>query len=193
MLSFVLMGEAEHDEAAVRLEPFLLGGAAPPDVAVLEKYRLAAYAYTRFSNGSPHRLALRESFLAATARHFMVKAVLLPLVRVWRRAGIDIFIFKRFFLSEFVYPEPAQRFYNDVDLLIRPEHAAEACRLARELGWTELWNRQDSLYTANHEESVLSRAGVVVEIHRYIIDSNSPNDRLQKRYTRAARDGSFGR
>jgi hypothetical protein len=87
----------------------------------------------------PAPAADRRPYLAALARHHSIKRELIPLVAAWGAAGIDVLLYKGFFLAEFVYPAPGTRFHGDVDILIHPEHAPEALRLAQALGWRQRW------------------------------------------------------
>jgi hypothetical protein len=80
---------------------------------------------------------LRQDALAGLARHHAIKRELVPLIAAWRAAGIEVLLYKGFFLAEFVYPTPGTRFHGDVDLLIRPEHGADALRLAVVKGWRQ--------------------------------------------------------
>lgn len=120
------------------------------------------------------------------ARHLSTKTTLLPLLHAWTEAGIDALIFKGFYLAEFVYPDADNRPYGDVDVLLKPAQMLAARQTAQELGWSELWHRKDSLYHFNHEESNLFYGGVMLEPHRYILDTLAPWDALQRRFTRAA-------
>jgi hypothetical protein len=167
------------------LERFLVQG-TPPDAATLTRSRLEPYAYAQAPRDDASRAAHRAAFMTATARHLATKAVILPLVRAWRDAGIEVIVFKGFYLAELVYDQPAQRYYNDVDIVMRQRRWPEAERIARRLGWMVLWNRRDSLYRSNHEEAVIERDGTTVEVHRLVIDCASPFDALQRRYTEAA-------
>ena len=171
-------------------EDFLLGGAVP-DLATLVKHRLTAYAYTCVPDNHAEHASLRRGFLTAARRHLRVKAKVLRLVGAWRQAGVDVLLFKGFYLAEFVYPVAAQRPYGDVDVVVKPEHSAEARLIARDLGWHEVWAREDSLYTHNHEEARLDLPGEFrLEVHRLVLDSHSPFNRVQRRFTRAAWEGS---
>ena len=82
---------------------------------------------------APHRRA----YLAALTRHQEIKRELVPLLTAWRAAGIETLLYKGFFLAEFVYPAPGTRFHGDVDVLLRPERAPDALRIAVELGWKQ--------------------------------------------------------
>ena len=173
------------------LERFLVDGGPLPDTAMLERTGLAPMAYTRLTADDPSRSQLYEAFTRATARHLATKLAFLPLARAWREAGIDVVVFKGFYLAEFVYEQPAQRHYNDIDVLIRPEAWARAESIAVELGWTIAWRRRESLYRWSHEEAVLTRGTAEVEAHRFVIDCNGSNDALQRRVTAAAWAHSF--
>jgi hypothetical protein len=100
--------------------------------------RLGQLSFTR-ANADPLNAELRRSYLAALARHQEIKLELVPLIAAWRAAGIEVLLFKGFFLSEFVYPVPGARFHGDVDLLMHPEHGPAALRIAEGLGWRRRW------------------------------------------------------
>jgi hypothetical protein len=168
------------------LETFIVEGAPLPDRPTLEQAHFAPFAYTTIDPDDCAKLIHRAAFTAATAIHLSNKATFLPLLRAWRDAGIDVIVFKGFYLAELVYEQPAQRHYNDIDVIMAPERWPEAQRLARHLGWTILWDRRSSLYDASHEEAVLERSGTVIEVHRFALDCTSTFDALQRRFTRAA-------
>ncbi|MDZ7705132.1 MAG: nucleotidyltransferase family protein [Trueperaceae bacterium] len=179
--------QAHHDrDDLAALERFLLDDTAPlPSLDLLERTRLAAYAYTRTPRHHPDKLALRPAFVAATRRHQQAKAALTPLFQAWYAAGIEVLLFKGFYLAEFVYDAPAQRFYGDVDALIDPRHAAAARRIAVSLGWTVVAELTDSTLPHIHElMSLRSPDGMVyLEVHRRILQNYLPVSRLQQRFT----------
>jgi len=168
------------------LERYLVEGTPLPDADALARARVAALAYTRMSSDDPARPTHRDAYTRATALHLKHKLAFLPLARAWRDAGVDVIVFKGFYLAEFVYEQPAQRHYNDIDVIVRPELGERAVAIAREHGWTLAWSRRDSLYATSHEEAILTKAGTVIEVHRFIIDCQSARDALQRRYTEAA-------
>ena len=177
-------------DARASLERFIVKGTPLPNSSTLAQSRFAALAYTELPWDDPRKLTHSDAFTTATALHLVNKAALRALVRAWHDAGIEIILFKGFYLAELVYDHPAQRHYGDVDVIMRPHDWEMAERLARDLGWTILWNRCASLYAFNHEEAVLALGRTVVEVHRFVIDSLSPFDGLQRRLTSAAWDGS---
>ena len=180
------MADRQQNLAGRVLERFLVDGGPLPDAAVLERTGLAPLAYTRLDADDPRRRPLYEAFTRATARHLSNKLAFLPLARAWRDAGIDVVVFKGFYLAEFVYQHPAQRHYNDIDVLIRPETWERAEAIAVDLGWVITWRRRESLYRWSHEEAILTCGTAEVEAHRFVIDCNGPNDARQRRITDAA-------
>lgn len=182
-----VLRQAHHNrEDLAALERFLIDPSAPlPSLDLLERTRLAAYAYTRASRHHPDKLALRPAFVAATRRHQQAKTTLTPLLRAWYADGIEVLLFKGFYLAEFVYDAPAQRFYGDVDVLIDPRHATSARRIATSLGWTVVAEISDSVSPHVHElMSLRSPDGMVyLEVHRRILQNYFPVARVQQRLT----------
>lgn len=175
------------------LERFLRGRQEIPAVATLRRAGLAAYAYGRVGEDDERAAPLRLAYLEATARHLHMTATVLALLRAWRGAGIQPLVFKGMHLATFVYDRSANRPYHDVDVLLAHDDLAEARRVAEASGWSVRWARAASLYDANHEEYVIEREGVVMEIHRWILDQNHPYDAVQRRITHAVWEGSVER
>lgn len=173
-----------NDGAA--LERFIRDGGPSPDGAALTRAHLAPLAFIRLPADDPARAEHRGAFTRATARHLAHKLAFVTLARAWREAGIEVLVFKGFYLAEFVYEHPAMRPYGDVDVLIRPEAWPRAEAVASALGWTVVWRRRDSLYRWSHEEAILTLGTTVVEVHRLIVDCNGPDDARQRSITQAA-------
>jgi hypothetical protein len=176
----------ESRAARASLERFLVEGSPLPDRTILARRRLEAYAYAAVPTDHPAGEALRRAHTRAAAVHLAHKAAFLPLLRAWRDAGIEVIVFKGFYLAEFVYEQPAQRHYSDIDVIMRPESWPIAEPLAVGLGWTVEWRRRSSLYTASHEEALLTKAGMVLEVQRFPIDCPTPFQGLHRRYAAAA-------
>lgn len=157
-----------------------------PSIADLRATRLAAYAYTVLPQTHPSRAILREDYVASFGRHQRVKADLLPLLRAWRHAGVDVLLFKGFHLSEFVYPRPGARFHGDVDLLLRPDHVTRAWRIARETGWYSAL-ASTSRFRQSHAAFWLARArtGTRIDVHRQMLHVVLPWYPAQRRITDA--------
>ncbi len=156
------------------LESFLLGITPAKDVPVglMTDFRLLPLFYSSLPADHPEKPKFRNAFLASTARHARVKTHVLELVQAWNAAGIVPMLFKGFMMAEFMYDLPANRFYGDVDIIIKESEAARATKIARELpGWVETWNRGDTVLPNVHEESHLFTTdhSVRLDLHRFAL------------------------
>jgi hypothetical protein len=140
---------------------------------------LAPYAFDRGVADEPAKQPLRHAFLLATGRHLKLRAALQTLFRAWSGAGIDILLFKGFYLAEFVYRTPGLRFYRDVDVLMDPARSRDASRIAESFGWIRRWHASDraTMWTpydegyCGHEVMHLEHPGlgVTVDVHKRIL------------------------
>lgn len=163
-------------------------------VEELRAARLAAYAYVASPPESPEREALRADWAAVVFRHAKTRREVVPLLRAWWEAGIEVLLFKGFALSEFVYPAPGVRAYGDVDVLVRPEDAPRALAVAHSLGW---WDRthleRDGISSHTVFDLVGPDGGAEVDVHRWALHSTVPWNRAQRRITRAVWERSVER
>jgi hypothetical protein len=171
------------------LESFLLGLIPSEDVPLefLSDSRLHPFFYSCTPSDHSAKAVFRPAFLAATARHALIKSHIVELIRAWNAVGIIPLMFKGFYLAEFVYDIPAKRFYGDVDILIKEEDALKAIQIAKEvLGWIELWNRNDSVNKNVHEESHLftKDQSVRLDLHRFVLHNYTSLDRDAKLLTK---------
>lgn len=176
------------------------------DPGVIEEHGLAPYAFGRVQAlpdearpDAATQAKLRTAYVLTRARHALVRKATRELLAKWHEAGITVLLTKGFALAEFVYPDPAWRFYSDVDLAIAVEHAARAAELAPEAGWTVVW-RADAEVDVNsprgsayqgHELLTLYHHGsdTNMDVHRRLVHNN--DNRLarwekQEAITRAA-------
>ena len=168
------------------LEDWLLGRGALPQHDVLRRMRLAAYAYTVLLPTDPARPAFRDEYAAALGRHHIIKRELLPLLRAWYQAGIDMLLFKGFQLAEFEDAAPGARFHGDVDILIPPKQIATAEHIARMLGWYQL-AKPTAIPVFSHNPFGLVRleGSACVDVHTEIIHCSLPWRSVQRRITDA--------
>jgi hypothetical protein len=161
-----------------RLEAYLLGE-AEPTLELLRAARLEGWAYANLPESHVLRPQLRPAFLAATGRHALIKSHLVRLLEAWHAVGIEALLVKGFAVSEFVYSSPGQRFYGDVDLLVRPERAREATRIAQDLGWIEIWNRDEAFQDYTHEFSHLFSPDRTarIDLHLEFLQAAHPHPR----------------
>ena len=171
------------------LSRFMVDASQVPSPMDLAEHGLEALAYARVPNTHPEHRRWREAYLRRLATHLAVRATLAPLIRTWREHGIEVLLFKGFYLAEFVYGNPAERYYNDVDVLVPESDAALAISLACGCGWT-VRARRTGVASSNlnsHMEAILERANVWIDLHRFVVHHDaSPDDRLARRYTAAA-------
>jgi Uncharacterised nucleotidyltransferase len=107
------------------------------DLPALLHLGLGPATLARLPGAHELRPRLEPVRLAMLGRHLRIRAALESLLGAWQAAGIAALLFKGFALAEFVYPDPAQRFYGDVDVLIDPRQATRAAQVARSLGWRD--------------------------------------------------------
>ena len=159
-----------------------------PDATDLAEHALQALAYARVPNTHPEHGRWREAYLRRVATHLANRAVLAPLIRTWRDHGIEVLLFKGFYLADLVYESPAERFYKDVDVLVPQADAARAITLASESGWTVRSSRSGatSSNVHSHMEAILRRGSVLIDLHRFVVQNVSADERLARRYTAAA-------
>ena len=183
-------GRARRTHALLALTEYLRDPeAAPvPPVSLLEQARLASYVYTQLDPGHPARPHLLPALLTGTTAHETAKAAVSPLLRAWHEAGIEVLAFKGFALALTTYEHAGQRFYEDLDLLIRPGDAAMAERLARERGWSVRWSAARAGNAYAHEAlHLLSPDGLLmIDVHRLILHSYAPWQRRLRSLTEAA-------
>lgn len=196
------------DAAALRyLERFLVGDeGAGFDLHALEARGLAAFAYGRAQaasgDGAPvgaTEARLRMAYVMARARHAIVRKATRDLLAAWHDAGIETLITKGFALAEYVYPDPAWRFYSDVDVAIAPVHLERAAQLAPDHGWNVVWragaevgvnSRRGGAYQGHELLTLFHPAtDVNMDVHRRLVHNN--DNRLarwakQEAITRAA-------
>lgn len=148
---------------------------------------LHGFAYTTLPADDPARLAYRAVYLANVTRHLTIKAEVAPLIAAWRAAGIEVLLWKGFYLAEFVYPVPGARFHGDVDALLHPRDVQMAGRIAAELGWVGLRDRLSRPVAFRHNAYALIRpeGATLLDVHRYVVHRALPCTMRQGRVTRA--------
>ena len=158
------------------IELFLLGlkpaESIPPEL--MRDSRLYSLFYLYLPKEHSVNPMFRSSFLVASVRHIQIRDNLVPLVRAWLEAGIEIAFLKGFRFAEFEYEHPAERFYGDVDILILPNSVEMAKKIAVSLNWSVFFDFNDSLWTGSHAAVLVSADNLVsLELHCVILQSNN--------------------
>ena len=127
-----------------------ISGSAKPDLPgewtpllpSLRVHRLRPLAYwiTRTLDVKPPAVVmeeLRSAFCAAAVGHGRLRSALAEIADAFTRSGIRLIVLKGLSLAERLYPDPACRPMEDLDLLVRPEHLPTADRLLPSLGYSD--------------------------------------------------------
>jgi hypothetical protein len=170
------------------VERYLIAGGEAAAPSALSDHGLGALAYERLPPGHPERARWRDAYVIGAATHLLTLATAAPLIRAWRAQGIEVLLFKGFYLAEFLYPSPAERFYGDVDVLVPEGDASRARQVAVEHGWLVAASRTGPTSTNlhSHMEAILTRPGVAIDLHRFVVHADAPDEDLPRRYTTAA-------
>ncbi len=174
------------------VESFLLEEKLPP-LHLLRRHRLAAFAYTQLAETHPQRAQLHADFVMGSMQHLKVRSLLKPLLTAWHDAGLEVMVFKDFFLAEFLYAQAAQRPYSDVDILIHVADISQLSRIAQALGWRETWragvaSHQRSADSSLHEVLHLEHPEfpLRLDVHGRMVHHVRKDTRLQDRLTARA-------
>jgi hypothetical protein len=79
------------------------------------------------------------------------------------RSGLRLIVLKGLPLAEWLYPNPACRPMEDIDILVRPEHLPSASRLILSLGYSDK--------TFGIEDYRNPETGIVVDLHTELLNS----------------------
>jgi len=142
------------------------GADAPPDwgaaAALLARYRLRPMAYWLLRGsgreaGPDLPAVLESAFFAAALRYERLAAALEEIGAAFWRRGIPGIVLKGMAVAGRLYPEPACRPMEDLDLLVRPTDAAAGGRTLVDLGYSDLsFGPEDFRHPGN---------GVTVDLH----------------------------
>lgn len=117
----------------------------------------------------------REAYLTTALRNAVILHALDTVAAQLGEAGIPVIVLKGAALAQTVYGNVALRPMHDLDLLVRPAHAARALQVLASLGYRRLWDEPRRGAEAAYEchTSLISAAewGVIVELHWGLIDS----------------------
>lgn len=148
-------------DAQRRLARFVSHGTADEsDLDMIVDAGLASIARRELAGGQGSaRFAsdprLVKGSLAARASHVSIRAAVLPLLAALRHVGIEVLLFKGFYLAEFVYDEPGDRPYSDVDVAVRAPNmdlvtlASAVATAAEGTGWRVEWRLGETVTPAS--------------------------------------------
>lgn len=134
----------------------------------LRRHRLLPLAHwTLRQDPPPIPAAVREELeaacFAAALRHERLREALLAIGGGFRARGIPLMALKGMVLAETLYPEPACRPMEDLDLLVRPEDLPAAGETLIGLGYTDV--------TFGPEDFRDPVTGLVVDLHAELLNA----------------------
>jgi hypothetical protein len=142
----------------------LLQGVAPTAVPPLELVRANNLGPIAYRLGLA---ACRDDYAASSIAAARRAALLRELVAVYAPRGIRLALIKGAALVGTIYPDPAERPMQDLDLLIRPVQLQAAIGCLQDLGFRRMgMARKLSGY---YHAIAYTRAGQIVELHRNIV------------------------
>lgn len=181
-LLFYLLGGPARDEAVVEL---LESGLDWEYFSwLVGKEKAIPVAHARLS-GYPARLvppevcaALSRQALVTQFRMARLEQRLRETLAALRAAGIDVILLKGAGLAATVYRSFAERPMADLDLLVRPEHGAEAWEVVRRTGWRpEGLDGHDGLYAEHqHYPPLVDEGGtnLGLDLHTALLSAGHP-------------------
>jgi hypothetical protein len=106
---------------------------------------------------------LKSAFYVAAVHHERLRFALAEIEDVFCRGGIPLVVLKGLSLAGWVYPDPACRPMDDIDLLVKPEHLQAASQLLTSLGYSDkIFGIEDFRNPAT---------GIVVDLHAELLNT----------------------
>jgi hypothetical protein len=113
---------------------------------------------------------LRGVYMASAMTNTRLTATCNAITNKLKEAGIESMPLKGCYLSQCIYDDSALRPMSDIDLLVRPEHAAQAYILLTGQEWHVAQQR-----TTDHHLPPFHVKGHLVELHRYLFPPDVKN------------------
>lgn len=123
--------------------------------------------------------ALRARVLDIARRNLAMAAETVRLQQAFDSADMDVCFFKGATVDALLYEGSGWRHSKDIDLLVRPERSADACRLLERFGYTRIIPPADfpeaqfRIWAAMMKECefVHPKTGIQVEVHWQLVDN----------------------
>jgi hypothetical protein len=140
------------DEATPAAPPHHLWDRLPHDAEAQHLAPLLDLALRREALGAPDSVVqqIRALALRHAAWHRARTAVIAEMFDAFDRVSIEALVLKGAALAWMIYPAPALRPMSDIDLMVRPEAAARAQAVMRELGFSSAATRRRFGRNAHH-------------------------------------------
>jgi hypothetical protein len=157
----------------------LLTAARTERVAPLLAHALERAQLAPASTPADARSALRREYLATAAKAAVLGDAAARLLSRFARGGIPVIALKGLALAETIYPNPALRPMEDLDLLVRPDDLPAAVRLLEEAGYREAWHgfpdfqRADGLVDVDLHTALLHEGEIPTRLDAQAIESEA--------------------
>lgn len=138
-------------------------------VAQWQNSTLAAYVFRQTS--AEYRKPLLPHFAQAMYRWKAQEAELRPLLQAWNDAGIVPLLIKGVAMAIRFYPQPHERFFGDIDLVLDRKDVPTARDIAARLGWLVLFDdSRDGLLSVHEALGLVSpKANLKLDVHHVLL------------------------
>ncbi len=106
--------------------------------------------------------------------------------------GLQPLLLKGPAFARWLYDEPSDRSYTDLDLLVEPDHLDPARRTLARLGYAELTQRAHPHQREHHETWVRRLSPAVIELHHTIFLLEAPPQEVWDRFSEYAQVVELG-
>jgi hypothetical protein len=157
----------------------LLAAARRERVAPLLAYALERGQLAPGSTSAEAQSVLRREYLATAAKAAILGDAAAGLLSTFARGGIPVIALKGLALAETIYPNPALRPMEDLDLLVRPADLPAAVRLLEQAGYREAWHgfpdfqRADGLVDVDLHTALLHEGEIPTRLEAQAIETEA--------------------
>ena len=156
----------------------------PPPVELVQRAHLGPVAYR--SGLSEHRAEYAASAVMAARR----AALLDEVVAALRGRGVRVALIKGIAHAGTLYPDPAERPMQDIDLLIRPNQVPDGIRAVTAIGFEPAGDAR--MMSGYYHALTFARGDMMLELHRGIVQHGRTGLRMFDLWRRARPDEQVG-
>jgi hypothetical protein len=136
-------------------------------------YRLLPLLYQNLKRHAvhhPHMNIFRGVYRKTWYENQMLFHTIASLLRSFHVAGIAVMVLKGAALTLLCYKDYGIRPMNDIDILVRPEHAVRAVYLLKELGWLPIdFMPTEEYMSVSYSHGFRNNAGQECDLHWHVL------------------------
>ncbi|MCJ7481546.1 MAG: nucleotidyltransferase family protein, partial [Thermodesulfovibrionales bacterium] len=136
-------------------------------------YRLLPLLYQNLKRHAvhhPHMNIFRGVYRKTWYENQMLFHTIASLLRSFHGAGIAVMVLKGAALTLLCYKDYGIRPMNDIDILVRPEHAVRAVHLLKELGWLPIdFMPTEEYMSVSYSHGFRNNAGQECDLHWHVL------------------------